>query len=191
MIPINNIHTATNEQVYTGNNMIKKEEANVLVESTGASSTTNKHDMSRLDAPANSMLKVSKTSAFQNSVSGSYQVAPQFAMMQQEQPLVNQQRMMMMRQPHGHQADYMWNPAQQNLVMVPASAFEQMQTMNSPSMTQQVAKQQPQQQPVLDPKKAKKFPMKVCSAMICLKAQKSENREHTCTHPLFSYTFYS
>ena len=180
MIPINNTPTATNEQVYTGNNMIKKE-ANVLLESTGLASSTmnsgnpNKHDMSRLDAPANSMLKVSKTSAFQNNVSNSYQVAPQFAMLQQEQPVVNQQHMMMMQQPHG-QADYMWkNPAQQNMVMMPASAFAQMQTMNRPSMPQQVAKQQPQHQPVLDPKKAKKFPMKVCSAMICLQAQ--EERE--------------
>lgn len=179
MIPINNTPTATNEQVYTGNNMIKKE-ANVLLESTGLASSTmnsgnpNKHDMSRLDAPANSMLKVSKTSAFQNNVSNSYQVAPQFAMMQQEHPVVNQQHMMMMQQPHG-QSDYMWNPAHQNMAMMPASAFAQMQTMNPPSMPQQVAKQQPQQQPVLDPKKAKKFPMKVCSAMICLKAQ--EERE--------------
>lgn len=174
MIPINNIPTATDGQVYTGYNMTKKEEANVLLESTGVASSTmnssnnpNKHDMSRLDAPANSMLKVSKTSAFQNNVSGSY--PQQFAMMQQEQPVVNQQHMMMMQQPRG-QADYMWNPAQQNMVMVPASAFAQMQTMNSPSMPQQVAKQQPQQQPVLDPKKAKKFPMKVCTCSVRSKA---------------------
>ena len=84
-------------------------------------------------------------------------------MLHKEQP-VSQQQMMM--QPH-RQTDYMWNPAaQQNnmsgMVMIPTSAFAQMQTMKSAPMPQQDMRQ-PQQQQVLDPKKAKKFPMKVCT----------------------------
>lgn len=172
MIPINTIPTATNEQVYTGNTMLKKDEASVLAESTGmanqnssrSSNPKQSHDML---APENSMLKVSKSSAFQTNVN-SYQAGPHFTIMPQEQP-VSQQHMMMM--PTHGQADYMWNPAQQNnmsgMVMMPASAFAQMQqqTMNAPSMPQQVTKQ-PQQSQVLDPKKAKKFPMKVCTYFV-------------------------
>lgn len=178
MIPTNTIANSPNEHlVHTSNTMITKDDANVLVESTGVASSTmntsssNKNkNMSFAEdgVSANSILKVSKTSAFHNNVPGSYQAANhQFVMMQQEQP-VSQQHMMIMQPPNG-QADYMFNPAaQQNnmsgMVMMPASAFAQMQTMNTNSapMPQQV-KRQPQQQQVLDPKKAKKFPMKVCT----------------------------
>ena len=186
MIPINTIPTATNEQVYIGNTMLKKDEASVLAESTGVanmngSSSSNpkqSHELasSLAIAPENSMLKVSKSSAFQTNVN-SYQARPQFTIMPQEQP-VSQQHMMMV--PTHGQADYMWNPAQQNnmsgMMMMPASAFAQMQqqTMNAPSMPQQVTKQ-PQQAQVLDPKKAKKFPMKVCT-YVSLKGPKPRTR---------------
>lgn len=185
MIPINTIPTATNEQVYIGNTMLKKDEASVLAESTGvanmncSSSSNPKQSHESSLAPDNSMLKVSKSSAFQTNVN-SYQARPQFTIMPQEQP-VSQQHMMMMHT-HG-QAEYMWNPAQQNnmsgMMMMPASAFAQMQqqTMNAPSMPQQVTKQ-PQQAQVLDPKKAKKFPMKVCT-YVSLKRPKTENPKLT------------
>ena len=185
MIPINNVPTACakEDQVFTGNTMIKKDEAGVLY----FSGNPRKHDTTKspcLDGSANSMLTVSNTSAFQNNVQGFNQIAPKVAMVQQEQPVVSQQQHMMMMQPPHGQVDYMWNPAQQqnnmsDMRMVPASAFAQMQTMNSHPLPQQVTKQQqPQQQPVLDPKKAKKFPMKVCTYYV-LRPKTTENPELT------------
>ena len=154
---------------------------------TACTSNPRKHDKSPcLDGSANStMLTVSNTSAFQKNVQGFNQIAPnQIAMVQQEQPVVSQQQHMMMMQPPHGQVDYMWNPAQQqnnmsDMRMVPASAFAQMQTMNSHPLPQQIAKQQqPQQQPVLDPKKAKKFPMKVCTYYV-LRPKTTKNTELT------------